>query len=572
MGDLGRAAVLEAMSWHHSAPVVPLVDENQQGTLRVLRFDVCSWAFVMADGSALVGRGDFMAVGLEESPAELEERLQRIDLCMRGIRKRFGGTFALKGVDFRLVGGEVHVLLGENGAGKSTLVKILSGVHQPEDGIVTIDGVPQSIPTPAVAHGLGIVTIFQEFSLFRDLTVAENIHLPKLPCGRLHRIDRATLVENAVRILRGIGADLDPLAPVFSLTVAERQMVEIARSMRTRARVVIMDEPTAALSASETARLFNTIRRLRRDGVGVLYISHRLEEVKQIADRITVIRDGQIAGEVEAGDASIAQMVRMMVGRDVVINARRTCTDLSDRRPALSVQAFSRPPYFNDISLVIREGETVGMAGLAGSGSIEFAHALFGDPAASSGKVHLGGKPVNLRSTRGCIRHDIGLISEDRANDGLVLSASVKENVTLVNLAAFLRMGFLRWRQERWQASEIVKALRIVVASLDSEAESLSGGNQQKLVVAKWLYRDLRVLVIVEATRGVDIGARQEIYTLIGKLKARGVGILLVSSDLQELVQCSDRVCVMRRGQIACEIPGSEITRERLLEETLRND
>lgn len=503
--------------------------------------------------------------------AEVSDTVAPIDICLEGIWKRFGGTVALKGVDFRLRGGEVHVLLGENGAGKSTLVKVLSGVHQTDAGRIRIDGEDQTIESPIHSRAHGIVTIFQEFSLFRELTVAENLHLPNLPRGLFGRVNRRRMAANTRRVLASIGAELDPMAPVFSLTVAERQLVEIARSIMTNARLIIMDEPTAALSGSETERLFKTIKRLRKEGVGVLYISHRLEEVKEIADRITVVRDGKIAGEVDARNASIPEMVRMMVGREVhteVRPKRVTCTG----RPALELIGLSRPPCFSDIDLTIGEGETIGIAGLAGSGAVELAHALFGDPPPSAGTVRLGGALVKLKSSRHCINCGIGLISEDRANDGLVLGASVKENVSLVNLRSFIRWGVLQWKREKTHARDIVKSLKIVAASIDAEADSLSGGNQQKLVVAKWMHRPLKMLVVAEPTRGVDVGAREEVYSLLSQLKERGVGILLVSSDLQELVRCSDRVCVMRRGMIVGELCGEEITRERLLEETLRND
>lgn len=510
------------------------------------------------------GRSSQRAGAYARDPADVEVRMQ-------GIHKRFGGTNALKGVDYNLQGGEVSVLLGENGAGKSTLVKILAGVHRPDSGRIVIDGAEQYIKNPAVARGLGIVTIFQEFSLFHDLTVAENVHLPHLPRGGLRRVNRRQLIHTALVTLEKIGADIDPLAPVFSLTVAERQLVEIARSMVVNARVVIMDEPTAALSAKETERLFNTIRRLRQDGVGVLYISHRLEEVKEIADRITVFRDGRVAGEVKASEATVADMVRMMVGREVSISARDRTVDYMNQPVALEITGFGRPPYFQDVDLAVHAGETVGIAGLAGSGSIELAHALFGDRPATAGRATMNGAPVNLSSVGRCISNHIGFISEDRANDGLVLGASVKENLTLVNLRAFSKLGCLRRRLEKTKANELIEALRIVLASPEADANSLSGGNQQKLVVAKWLSGALKVLVIAEPTRGVDIGARQEIYALLEKLKTKGVGIVLVSSDIQELVQCSDRVCVMRRGRIAFHISGKQITRERLLEETLRN-
>lgn len=525
----------------------------------------------MLESSTTVGSYSSILQHVGATKNSLAESFVAISIQMEGISKRFGGTHALKGVDYQLQGGEVSVLLGENGAGKSTLVKVLAGVHRPDGGRIIIDGLEQVIKSPSVARALGIITIFQEFSLFHDLTVAENIHLPNLPRGVLHRINRKQLVKNAVLTLEKIGADIDPLAPVFSLSVAERQMVEIARAILVNGRVVIMDEPTAALSAKETQRLFNTIKRLRDDGVGVLYISHRLEEVKEIADRITVFRDGRVAAEVKASEATVADMVRLMVGRDLSIRVRDRGVEYQDRPVALNITKFSRPPDFEDVDLAVHIGETVGIAGLAGSGSIELAHALFGDRPAANGRAFMNERLVKLASIGHCLSNHIGFISEDRANDGLVLGASVKENLTLVNLRDFLKLGCLRRRLETCKAKELIGTLRIAAASPDADAISLSGGNQQKLVVAKWLSGALTVLVIVEPTRGVDIGARQEIYALLEELKRRDVAIVLVSSDVQELVQCSDRVCVMRRGRIACQLLGSQITREKLLEETLRN-
>lgn len=524
----------------------------------------------MTNGAAMsADTGSLIATSALD--VEVASTASPIDIRLEGIWKRFGGTVALKGVDFCLRGGEVHVLLGENGAGKSTLVKVLSGVYQVDAGRIRIDGEEKIIESPIHSRALGIVTIFQEFSLFRELTVAENLHLPHLPRGLFWKVNHRRMVVNTRRVLESIGAELDPMAPVFSLTVAERQLVEIARSLMTNARLIIMDEPTAALSGSETERLFKTIKRLRKEGVGVLYISHRLEEVKEIADCITVVRDGKLAGEVDARNASIPEMVRMMVGREVN-TAVRAKPAICTGKPALELTGVSLSPHFSDIDLTIREGETVGIAGLVGSGAVELAHAILGDPPPNAGTVRLGGTPVNLKSPRHCIRCGIGLISEDRANDGLVLGASIKENVSLVNLRSFLRWGVLQWKREKTYAKDVVESLRIVAASIDAEAELLSGGNQQKLVVAKWMQHPMKMLVVAEPTRGVDVGAREEVYGLLDKLKERGVGILLVSSDLQELVRCSDRVCVMRRGMIVGELHGDEISRHRLLEETLRND
>lgn len=482
---------------------------------------------------------------------------------MRGIVKRFGGVQALRGVDFDLVPGEVHVLLGENGAGKSTLVKILSGVEVPDEGTIEVDGAPVQIGSPARARELGIATIYQEFSLAPHLTVAENLHLPRLPLRGLRRVDRRRLWDGAREVLHRLGADLDPDAPVYSLSIAERQLVEIGRALMGKARVLIMDEPTAALSAGEIVQLFETVRRLKQEGVAVLYISHRLEEVHQLGDRVTVFRDGQWVGTRPAAGLTVDEMVSMMVGRQV--KARQAPKATPQGPVVLQVQGLGYGRVFRDIDFAVRAGETVGIAGLVGSGAIGLAHSLFGDPPPDAGQITLDGRPFSPASPMACIRAGIGFIPEDRKNDGLVTIAPVAHNVTLPQLHRYSRYGVLSLGAEAKAVRQLVQRLGVVTAGIGAPAQSLSGGNQQKLVVGKWIQPGLRVLVVAEPTRGVDVGAREEIYAVLEELKAQGVAIVVVSSDFQEIIRLSDQILVMRRGGIVGRMPASEATQERLL-------
>lgn len=482
---------------------------------------------------------------------------------MRSIAKRFGGVYALRGVDFDMRSGEVHVLLGANGAGKSTLVKILSGVERPDEGVVEIDGVPLDIGNPARARELGIATIYQEFSLAPHLSVAENLHLPDIPTRGFRRVDRARLREGATQILDKLGANLDPDAPVFGLSVAERQLVEIGRALVGRARVLIMDEPTAALSAGEIAQLFETVRRLKRDGVAILYISHRLEEVQQLGDRVTVFRDGCRVGTRPAEGATVPELVEMMVGREVKV--RTESKGVHGDEIVLRVSNLRHGTAFRDIDFSVRAGEIVGIAGLIGSGAIPLAHSLFGDPPPEAGQITLDGRPFHPASPGDSIRRGIGFIPEDRKNDGLVTIASVAHNLTLPQLHRYSRFGILSLRDEAEAARSLVHRLGVVAAGIGASAVSLSGGNQQKLVVGKWIQPTLRLLVVAEPTRGVDVGAREEIYAVLNELKAQGVAIVVVSSDFQEVIRVSDNVLVMRRGRIVGRMPAEEASQERLL-------
>src|SRR5690606_22707628 len=419
------------------------------------------------------------------------------------------------------------------------------------------------IGSPARARELGIATIYQEFSLAPHLTVAENLHLPRLPLRGLRRVDRRRLWDGAREVLHRLGADLDPDAPVYSLSIAERQLVEIGRALMGKARVLIMDEPTAALSAGEIVQLFETVRRLKQEGVAVLYISHRLEEVHQLGDRVTVFRDGQWVGTRPAAGLTVDEMVSMMVGRQV--KARQAPKATPQGPVVLQVQGLGYGVVFRDVDLAVRAAETVGIAGLVGAGAIGLAHSLFGDPTPDAGQITLDGRSFTPASPMACIRAGIGFIPEDRKNDGLVTIAPVAHNVTLPQLHRYSRYGVLSLGAEAKAVRQLVQRLGVVTAGIGARAQSLSGGNQQKLVVGKWIQPGLRVLVVAEPTRGVDVGAREEIYAVLEELKAQGVAIVVVSSDFQEIIRLSDQILVMRRGGIVGRMPASEATQERLL-------
>ncbi|ABG03913.1 ABC transporter related [Rubrobacter xylanophilus DSM 9941] len=483
-------------------------------------------------------------------------------LEMRGITKRFPGVVALDGVDFELLPGEVHVLLGENGAGKSTLIKILSGAYRPDGGEILMDGRPVEIRSAAEARRLGISTIYQEFNLVPQLTVAENIHLGRQP-RRFGVVDRGAMERAARELLERLGIRVDPRARVADLGVARRQMVEIAKALGLRARVLIMDEPTAALSEREVRQLFRIVRRLKEEGVGVVFISHHLEEVAEIGERVTVLRDGRLVGRVSA-DAGRDELVRMMVGRSIEEQFPRRRTEPGE--VLLEVRGLGRRGVLRDVSLRVRAGEIVGVAGLVGAGRTELARAIFGLDPADSGEVLVEGRPLEAPGPQEARRRGVGFVTEDRQGQGIVPPLSVAENLALASLERYLRGRVLvdRGRLLR-RAREIVQSLRIRTPSLEQEIRYLSGGNQQKAVIGRWMLAGSRVLIMDEPTRGVDVGAKVEIYELMNRLTEEGAGILMISSEMPEVLGMSDRVLVMSGGRITGELPAEEATQERVM-------
>ncbi|MGD1031376.1 MAG: sugar ABC transporter ATP-binding protein [Opitutaceae bacterium] len=489
---------------------------------------------------------------------------RQILLQMRGISKRFPGAVALDGVDLEVRRGEVHVLLGENGAGKSTLIKILAGALRRDAGTLEIDGRPCELATPRDARAAGVSVIYQEFNLVPGLTVAENIFLGREPRGFLPGvIDQARLVRRAEDLLRSLGVAIDPRAVVRRLGMAEQQMVEVAKALSVEARIVVMDEPTSALTDREIARLFQVIRALRERGTAIIYISHRLDELFQIGDRVTILRDGRLIGTRVIAESSRAELIRLMVGRE--LNEQFPPRTAAPGAEALRVEGLTRRGVLEDISFTLHRGEVLGLTGLMGAGRTELARALFGADPIDSGRIWVRGREVVIRSPRHAIRLGLGFLTEDRKRQGLVLGRSVMDNTCLASLSRFSRGGIMRAGRERAEASRLVSGLRVKTPGLGERVLNLSGGNQQKVVLAKWLCRSADILLFDEPTRGIDVGAKAEVYQLVRRLAAEGSAILVISSELPEILGLSDRILVLNRGRLAGEFGAAEATQEAIL-------
>jgi ribose transport system ATP-binding protein len=483
---------------------------------------------------------------------------------MRGIVKQFPGVRALDGVDLDVRPGEVHCLLGQNGAGKSTLMKILAGAERASRGEILLDGNAVAIDSPQRAMDLGINIIYQEFNLVPHLSAAENIFLGREPTGPIPGwVNFRQVYGESRRLMESLGMRLDVRSEVRTLSVAQQQMVEIAKATSRQSRLIVMDEPSATLTDHELANLFALIRSLRERGVSVIYISHRLEEIFEIADRVTVFRDGHHIATRPIAELDRDEIIRMMVGRELKESIPKQTAPVGE--VALEVRGLTRAGAFQDISLTVRKGEVVGLGGLVGAGRTEVARAIFGADRVDAGEVLLGGRPVQIHSPRDAIRLGIGLVPEDRKQLGLVLGMAVRENVTLANLEAVASGGFIRPRQEREAAAKYIHDLMIRTPSGEQTVRNLSGGNQQKVVLAKWLFTDSRLLIFDEPTRGIDVGSKVEIYQLMNALTAKGVGILMISSELPELLGMSDRILVMHEGRLAGELPRAEATQERVM-------
>jgi len=491
-------------------------------------------------------------------------------LELRGITKRFPGVLALNGVDFEVRAGEVHALLGENGAGKSTLIKTTAGVYRPDAGELLVDGRPARVRNPHDAQALGISTIFQEFTLAPDMTVAENIFLGREPLRirALSIVDRKEVVRRTRDVLASLDLQVDPEATVRDLGVAQQQMVEIAKALSLDARLIIMDEPTATLTAHEIDRLFESIRSLRARGVAVVYVSHRLDEVKTICDRATILRDGAFVATVTVESTSIDAMIRLMVGRDLKDKFPKVAIEPGEE--VLRVEHLTRTGVLHDVNFSVRRGEIVGIAGLVGSKRTETARAIFGADPVDGGRIYLHGKPVKIRTPADAIDHGIALVPEDRKRQGIFAVLSVRENIVLSALGQFSRGGFLDLRRERRKAQEFVASMRVATPDLEKRVLDLSGGNQQKVVIAKWLNTHAEVFLFDEPTRGIDVGGKIEVYRLMGELLSRGAAIVIISSELPEILGLSDRILVMRDGRICGEFTRAEATEEDILNCALR--
>jgi ribose transport system ATP-binding protein len=484
-------------------------------------------------------------------------------LQREGIRKSFPGVVALDGVDLAVRGGEVHVLLGENGAGKSTLMKVLSGAHRKDAGRIVVAGEEVEIAGPRHARDLGIGIIYQELTLVPDLSAAENVFLGREPHRFPGLVDRAAMRGDAQRILDGLGAGFDAATPVRDLTLAQRQLVEVARALSLDARVLVMDEPTSALTERETRALFSAVRRLTARGVAIVFISHRLDEIFAIGDRVTVLRDGRLVATQEVAGASRRELVRLMANREIDEQVPKHTMRRGEE--LLRVEGLNRDGALDDVSFTVHAGEVVGFAGLLGSGRTDVARAIFGIDSIDAGRVLVRGKPTRLGSPRDAIRARIGLLTEDRKGQGLVLQLSVRENLVLPILGSVSRFGIVSRRREIEKASGYARDLRIKTPSLEQAVLNLSGGNQQKVVLGKWLACQVDVLILDEPTRGIDVGAKQEVYQLMNRLIAEGVGIVLISSELPEIVGLSDRVLVMRGGRIVGEFTAPGVSQEEVL-------
>ncbi|MET7725547.1 sugar ABC transporter ATP-binding protein [Streptomyces mirabilis] len=486
-------------------------------------------------------------------------------LRIEGIRKTFPGVVALDSVDFDLRRGEVHVLLGENGAGKSTLIKMLSGAYQPDSGRVLVDGEEVRVHGAQDSERLGIATIYQEFNLVPDLTVAENIFLGRQP-RRYGLIDRKRMEAEAAELLERVGVSVSPRARVRELGIARLQMVEIAKALSLNARVLIMDEPTAVLTSEEVEKLFSIVRRLREDGVGIVFITHHLEEIAALGDRVTVIRDGKSVGQVPASTTE-DELVRLMVGRSIEQQYPRVRAAVDDGSGTalLTVEGLTRDGVFHDVSFEVRAGEVVGIAGLVGAGRTEVVRAVFGADPYDKGTVKVAGSALRRHDVNASMAAGIGLIPEDRKGQGLLLDASVEENLGLVTMRAATHGGLVDLKGQRAAAARIAEQLGVRMAGLGQHVRTLSGGNQQKVVIGKWLLADTKVLILDEPTRGIDVGAKVEIYQLVNELTAAGAAVLMISSDLPEVLGMSDRVLVMAQGRIAGELSADEATQDSVM-------
>lgn len=488
-------------------------------------------------------------------------------LQMKHITKRFPGVLALNDVQFSLRRGEVHALLGENGAGKSTLMKILSGVYQPDEGEIIFEDKPVSFSDPLSAQNVGITIIHQEFNLFPELTVEENIFIGREFCKKNRwRLDEKQQRQATIEILQKLNLAIKPDTLVADLTVAQQQMVEIAKAISVNARILIMDEPTAALTETEIESLFRVTRLLKEQGTGIVYISHRLEELALIADRATVMRDGQYISTVDYECVKISDLIAMMVGRDLGnIYPRREA--LQQRIPVLEVNGLTRKGVLNDINFTLYRGEILGFAGLMGAGRTELARAIFGADSIDSGTLKLNGKETVIKDISDAIQQGISYLTEDRKKEGLALNLSVERNIMLGNYPEYSdRFGNVDSRRCQQTSEEQVKALRIKTPNLEQAALNLSGGNQQKIIIARWVCKDTDILIFDEPTRGIDVGAKLEIYELMNRLVAKGKSIIMISSELPEVLGMCDRILVMRSGRITGELSAKEATQEKIMQ------
>jgi ABC-type sugar transport system ATPase subunit len=482
---------------------------------------------------------------------------------MEGISKGFPGVQALANVDLTCLPGEVHAIVGENGAGKSTLMKILAGAYAADKGTIRMAGETVKLATPHEAQERGIGMVYQELNLVPDMSVAENIYLGRQPVGRFGVVDRKRLRADAAALLEELSAPVEADVMIRDLSVGQSQMVEIAKVYSQDPRILVLDEPTSALTEHETQILFTTLRKLREQGIAVIFISHRLKEVMEIADRVTVLRDGELVGSEPIEQLTPADIVRMMVGRDV--------DDLFPKRQVeigevvLRVEGYARSGVFKDISFEVRAGEILGLAGLVGAGRTEIARAIFGLDPHDAGQLSIDGKAVKVGSPREAIKARMGYVPEDRKHDGLILGLKVRDNTVMSVLSEVARVGFITKRMELPTVRTMMERFDLKPRDPERVVATLSGGNQQKVVIGRWTAATPRVLFLDEPTRGVDVGAKAEIHSLMGELAANGIAIVMISSELPEVLSASDRILVIHEGTIAAELARAEATEERIM-------
>ena len=480
------------------------------------------------------------------------------------ITKVFPGVQALDDVSLEVFPGEVLALVGENGAGKSTLLRVMNGDYHPEGGTMRFFGEPVTFESPAISHARGVRVIYQEPEILPDVTVAENIYLGEMPRRVGPVVDWNLAFNNAQALLTrlGVGDDISPRARAGTLSAAQKQMVEIARAIKSDVKVLALDEPTSSLSERDSSQLFDIVNQFRSAGVAIIYVSHRLPEILQLADRIAILRDGKLVAVRKAADTTESDLVSLMVGRELVRRFDHQSYALAE--VVLKVEGLTTERV-RDISFEVHRGEIVGFAGLVGAGRTELAKALFGEDWIARGKIYVRGKEARIKNPRQAIRAGIGFTPEDRKREALVMARSVRENITLVILRSISRLRMVNRRKERQTVTGLVDRLRIKTPSAEQEVGKLSGGNQQKVVLARWLARKPDVLVLDEPTRGVDVGAKAEIYKLIHEMAAEGMGIVFISSELPEVLGVSDRVIVMQNGRITGELPAAQATQEAVL-------
>jgi ribose transport system ATP-binding protein len=492
-------------------------------------------------------------------------------LRMEGISKHYGGVRALEDVRFECDRGRIHALLGENGAGKSTLIKVLAGVVQPDKGSILIDGKAVAFASPAAANDAGIACIFQELSLLPDLTVADNIAITRPP-KRFGLIDAGAQRRLAEEALARVGAeDVHPLAPVGELPLSRRQMVEIAKALARKPKILILDEATSALTAADVAKVFRMLKQLRAEGLAVIYISHRMHEIAELADECTVYRNGRYVATFAAGTKSDDAIVEMMIGREYSSVFPPRPEKRADRAPVLKVRDLSWAGELNDVNLEVRPGEVVGLGGLDGQGQRQLLLGLFGTLIGVTGTIEIDGKAIRLSNPRRAKSAEVGmaLIPEDRKNEGLMLPMSVRENLSFAAIEGFSRFGFIDRKAEEAAIDEVIKLLQIRSDGIDGPVASLSGGNQQKVVIGKWLMTKPRIVLLNDPTRGIDVGTKQELYQLLRRLAESGAAIIFYSTDYDELIGCCDRVLVLYNGAVVRTLEGTELTERNLIASAL---